>query len=241
MSGWQWKTALAAVAAGALAGCMPEDPSAGEETERLKAELAAAERATQQAQQVAAGKDAELEALRTKLEELGTQLEAAAKQRVPTAGEIEQKLSLETVRLRGEAEKKLPGYKIQEVTLGQVNIPSPEHPFSCEVAMTLQGPDGKFGQLFWRGLGDLQGNWAYEPIDAPSGGLRRTPQAEPPPVADNRPPPDRPAAQPPPEERPVHDPLVSRKNEGGAMPADKTIIIDLRKLKPLNIPPQSGP
>jgi hypothetical protein len=229
------------MAAGAVAGCLPEDPSSSEETERLKAELAAAERSAQQVQQAASGKDAEIEALRSKVEELGKQLEAAAKMRVPSADEIEQKLSLETVRLRREAEKKLPGYKIQEVTLGEVNIPSPDYPFSCEVAMTLVAPDGKPGQLFWRGRGDLQGNWTYEPIEALSSGVRRPPpQVDAPPVADNRPP-DRPAQPPAEPPVPVHDPLVSKKRDGGAMPADKTIIIDLRKLKPLNIPPQSGP
>ena len=227
-----------------VTGCVPEDPAAKEEVERTKAEAAAMRTKL-------AEKEQEIAGLQQQIETAKKETATVTTQRMPTSDEIEQKLSLETLRLRREAEKQLPGYKIREVKMSNLEIPSQEFPFSCRIAMVLTDPAGKPGQLFWTGKGDPHGNWTYQPASAPPEEPKPTPPTgDGGAVADNgsgdspvvKPPTPKPPKPDPPKPEPPpvrHDPLQSAARQGGAMPANQTFIIDLNKLQPLNIKPGS--
>ena len=230
-----------------VAGCVPEDPAAREEVERTKAEAATLK--TQLAE-----KDQEIGSLRQQLEAASKSATAAATQRMPSADEIEQKLSMETLRLRRDAEKQLPGYKIREVKMGNLEMPSSEYPFSCRISMVLTDPSGKPGQLFWLGKGDPHGNWTYQAVpgfpDEPkpaavattpaTGDTGAVASSDPGETAPPKPP--KPVKPPKPEPPPVrHDPLQSAARQGGPMQSSQTFIIDLNKLQPMHINPTGGP
>ncbi len=234
------------VMAGVLVtGCTPEDPAAREEIERTKAEAAVLKAKLTE-------KDQEIAGLRQQIEAASKTAATATAQRMPTADEIEQKLSLETLRLRRDAEKQLPGYKIREVKMSNLEIPSAEYPFSCRIAMVLTDPAGKAGQLFWQGRGDTRGNWTYQPVSG-------FPDDVKPPAAPSTPAagdgtgeavastdPGESTAPKPPKPKPpkppaaTHDPLQSAARQGGAMPSNQTFIIDLNKMQPLQINPNAA-
>jgi hypothetical protein len=226
--------ALAAMGVSLIAGgCNSSDPSAQEELNRLKAEKAAAESSLAKKDgEIASLKglhEAEMAGLKGQLETVSKQLEdAKSVVRMPSPEQMEQKLSMETMKLRHAAEQQLKGYVMKEFRLHDINIPSPESPCQARVTMTMVSPNGETGQLFWQGQGDMSGNWHYEAVDGFNSGPGPKPT---PPKPGPTPPAPTPTPKPTPPKPPVVDPH-------GAMHFDNTYTLDLSKLHPLDMPKQ---
>ena len=229
-----------------LCSCNPQDTSALEEIERLKAELSAAQLETEQARKQLVTGQSLIEEMRTKLESTAGSLEQAVAAKVPTPEELHGKMSKEMFKLRSEVEKSNPACTISEVTLGNIQGPSLEYPFSCQVKMSLKAPSGKSGLVYFKGRGNPAGDWTFDQIDpskavetavaaaAPKPATPATP-ALPPAIASISPKPATPATPPKPREKTVSERLQEQANKRGAMKADQTRIIDLSKMQPLNI------
>jgi hypothetical protein len=245
-------TGAVIITACGMSACNPQDPSAREEADRLKAELAAANRATEEAQAQMAQAQKAMQDMQAKLQDAAGSLEQAVAAKVPTEDELLGKLMQATLVLRKQAEAELPAYTIKGVNYDDVKAPSPDWPFSCNVSMTLVAPNGQTGRLYWKGKGDPMGEWSFEQMDpadikeAPVVAAADPPVATPPaptpqpgpgtlpPVAEVTPPKPPPVA-PEPRELTPSEKLRQKAREGGAMKADQTRIIDITKMQPLNI------
>jgi len=248
MSYMKKSLAVAAMGVSLIAGgCNSSDPSAQDEFNRLKAEKAAAESSLAKKDgEIASLKglhEAEMAGLKGQLETLSKQLEEAKSvTRMPSPEQMEQKLAMETMKLRHAAEQQLKGYVMKEFNLHDINIPSPESPCQARVTMTMVSPDGKTGQLFWQGKGDMSGNWHYEAVDGfKDSGPGSTPAPVKPPVGPTTqltPAPPTPSVGPAPPKPMPPKPIMPDVREGGAMKADQTYLIDPSKLRPLDTRPQ---
>jgi len=224
-----------------MCACNPQDPSAREEADRLKAELAAAQRETKEAQAQVAQAQKAMQDMQSKLQDAAGSIEKAVAAKIPTEDELLTKLMQATLVLRKQAESELPAYTIKGVNYDDVKAPSPDFPFSCSVSMTLVAPNGQIGRLYWKGKGDPMGDWSFEQMDPDDIKETAVAAAKPSPKPATLPPvaavPKRtpPPAAPKPRELTPSEKLQMRARQGGAMKADQTRIIDITKMQPLNI------
>lgn len=179
-----------------VSSCESQDPAAIADLQRSLAEAQA--------------KNA---ALSEEIASLNEQLQSAKSQpkstpeplKPPSRQDVEKKLAMEATVLQQAARELFPNATVESLTTYDLDIPSFETPFTCNVKVLMRDNSGKNHTLYWSGKGNMNGEWSFTKMEKP----QPQPSAPPVEIAKTPEPAPEPAPTPPAPVAPTPKPLAN--------------------------------